>query len=310
MIAARFLPLPLLLGGCGFLSAGEDPRVIAFRGGNGYWPENSRMAIASAVLQPWDGIHVDLAVTADEVAILHRAPWLSSELCTWKSEDGSAVGDPLGEQEIRIQDYTFEYLQDNFRCGAIADKRHDEAELLADSVLSFDEALGYFGSNSGYELHFNVVHEPGDTPEPEILARAILDPWYNAGLTNAWFVSAPDEETIAAFDQRTADLGRAGQLQTAIQWPKAWADEAPAGAELGNELGQSLGLVDPVRAARAANADGVALPYTMLDRAMARKIRGADLSVQALDVRRKAVLHTLERWPLDSIVTSYPEPAP
>ena len=90
---AALLPLLVLTGGCGFIGSGDDPLVIAFRGGNGYWPENSRLALANAVLQPWDGIHVDLAVTADEVAVLYRGAYLSPELCT-----GVDPNDPTGEQ--------------------------------------------------------------------------------------------------------------------------------------------------------------------------------------------------------------------
>ena len=36
--------IPLLLAGCGFFGPG-DPQVEAWRGGAGYWPENSRTAL-------------------------------------------------------------------------------------------------------------------------------------------------------------------------------------------------------------------------------------------------------------------------
>lgn len=304
------LPLLALTGGCGFIGSGDDPMVIAYRGGNGYWPENSRLAVASAVLMPWDGIHVDLAVTADEIAVLNRGPYLSSELCTAVDPEDPEGQTPIGELEVRIQDYTFEYLQDNYRCGGIADKDHPDAQLLSDGVMSFGEAIGYFASNPGYFIQLNVIREPVNTPEPEVLARAILDPWFDAEPENRWRISAPDEETIAAFDERTASLGRAGEMETSLNWPGYWPDGIPAGTVLGTELSLSLGLTDPVGAALSANADGAVAPYATIDREMARKMKNADLALQVTEVQRPSVLHTYERWPVESIITSSPEPTP
>jgi glycerophosphoryl diester phosphodiesterase len=307
---AALLPLLALTGGCGFIGSGDDPLVIAFRGGNGYWPENSRLAIANAVLQPWDGIHIDLAVTADGVAVLHRDAYLSSELCTGVDPNDPTGEYAIGELEVRIQDYSFEHLQDNYRCGGIADPDHPDAQLLSDGLMPFDEALDYFVANPGYFIQINVVRDEVNTPDPQTLATAILDPWFDAGPTNRWRISAPDEETIEVFDAQAAALGRPGELETSLSWPGTWPDGVPAGAVVGTELALSLGLSDPVGAARSANADGVAIPYPMVDRELARKVRAADLSLQVLEVKRPSVLHTFERWPVDSIVSSSPEPTP
>ncbi len=307
---AALLPLLVLTGGCGFIGSGDDPLVIAFRGGNGYWPENSRLALANAVLQPWDGIHVDLAVTADEVAVLYRGAYLSPELCTGVDPNDPTGEQAIGEEEVRIQDYTFEELQDNYRCGGIADKDHPDAQLLSDGLMPFDEALDHFVSNPGFFIQLNVVRDEVNTPDPEILARAILDPWFNAAPENRWRISAPDNDTIEAFDARAAALGRAGELETSLTWPGYWPDGVPAGDVVGAELLLSQGLIDPVGAARGANADGVAIPYPMVDRELARKVRAADLNLQVMEVQRRSVMRTFERWPVESIVSSSPEPTP
>lgn len=307
---AALLPLLALTSGCGFIGSGDDPLVIAFRGGNGYWPENSRLAIANAVLQPWDGIHIDLAVTSDGLAVLNRGAYLSSELCAAVDPVDPTGQQAIGAEEVRIQDFTFEELQDNYRCGGIADKDHPDAQLLSDGLMPFDEALDYFVANPGYFIQINVVRDEVNTPDPQTLATAILDPWFVAAPANRWRISAPDNETIEVFDAQVAALGRAGELETSLTWPGYWPDGVPAGTVVGTELSLSLGLTDPVGAARSANADGVAIPYPMVDRELARKVRAADLNLQVMEVQRRSVMRTFERWPVESIVSSSPEPTP
>jgi len=298
---ASLLPL---LGGCGMLSAGADPAVIAFRGGAGYWPENSRHALGNVVLQPYDGVELDVAVTSDGIPVLNRGPWLAADICTTPDET------PLAEHEIRVMDYSFADLEDGFRCGVFPDQHYPDAVTVKDSVMPLDEALGVLSGNSGYLVQLNVIYDKGNTPEPEVVAQSILDTWYDIAPENRFFLSAPSRKMIDALDSHAADLGRPGEIETSLVWPEMNPDGFVTGTLIGNEIAQSIGLADVMGAAWKANSDGVALPLSLLDRQLAHKLQSNGIAVQVWGADGHSQQGALRRWPVDVVITAYPEPAP
>lgn len=305
------LALVPLLGGCGFIGAGADPLVFAFRGGAGYWPENSRHALSNALLQPYDGIQIDVAVTGDGVPVLHRGPWLSHEVCTEIGYDPNTGEGLLEQEEVLLMDFTFEELEDLYRCGGLADPSYPDVQLLEDGIMPFEEALQSFVANPGYALQFNVIYDKGNTPEPAVIAQAILDLWYLYEPDPPyWFLSAPNTAMIKALDTHAASLGRSGEIETSLVWPRSTPEGFGVGTVLGNELAQTIGLADVVGQARSANSDGIALPHSILDRQMARKLQAADLSVHVWGADSGPARSAVERWPVDVVITAYPEPAP
>lgn len=286
-----------LLPGCGFFGAGADPFQIAFRGGAGYWPENSRVAVDNALAAQYDGLHVDVVVTNDEVAVMHRGAYLSPELCT--AENGA----PFTADEVRIGDLSFEDLEDLYRCGGIANPDYPEASTAEDTLAPLSylvEALA--NGNSGALVQLNVIYKDGDTTNAESVARSVLDTWFLVDPGNRFYLSADNADIIAALDAHAAEIGRDGQVTTSLVWP----DNTSFGASAAADLGQTLGLADPVAQARAANADGVMMAAEMMDRQMARKAQSAGLQVQVWDADGKAREGAFARWPVDVVVTAFP----
>jgi len=165
--------------------------------------------------------------------------------------------------------------------------------------------------NPGYAIQLNVIYDPGNTPEPDVIAQAILDRWFNNQPDPpTWFISAPSQAMIEAIDTYAASIGRPGEVQTSLVWPQPTPDGFSLGTLVASDLAQTVGLTDLVGQARAANSDGIALPHSILSREMVRKLQANDLAVQVWGVDSSAALGAIQRWPVDAVITAYPEPAP
>lgn len=295
----RLLPLALLAG-CGFIDAGVDPVVEAHRGAAGYWPQNSRTAMLGSIDAGYGGLEFDLVLTADGVPVLSHDPWLHEELCT--TADGGAI-----EERIFIQDLDFDTLQADYLCGGVEDPENPDAELVAETVMSFDELLEAMVDAPEMLFHIDVKYEPEETPAPEVFAEEIMSRFVVADLPNPWFVSANLPELVQAFeawgDEHDVDV------PSLVTWPRFTPETSDVAVAIGNELGASTGLVDMASVADAAGADGVSVPFQVIDRQLASFARDQGYFVAVWTVNDEALLQALQGWPIDAVITDYPERA-
>ena len=288
----------MLLGGCGFIDAGADPLIEAHRGGAGYWPQNSRTAMLGSIDAGYDGLEFDLVLTSDGVPVLSHDPWLHEDLCT------TTAGDALGER-IFIQDLELATLQADYLCGGVQDPESLDAEIVAEPVMTFDELLEAMVDAPEMLFHIDVKYEPDETPGPDVFAEEIMSRFVAADLPNPWFVSANLAELVLAFEGWGADNGV--DVPSLVTWPRFTPDTSDVMVAVGNELGASTGLVDMVSVADAAGADGVSVPYQVIDRQLAALARSQGLFVAIWTVNDQAMLQALQGWPIDAVVTDYPE---
>ncbi len=289
------------LGGCGFFGSGDSPFQLAFRGGAGYWPENSRIAVDNALALQYDGVQVDVTVTADEIPVLHRSPTLSPEVCT------ATTGLEFAEGEVVIADLLFEELEDQYRCGGVVNPDYPDAATAQDIITPltyFRDAVA--DGNQASLVQLNIVWDKDVSLDAETTARAVLDTWWEVDPADRFFVSTSSPELIEALGAHTAELGRAGQLTTSLVWP----DVDGFGGSASVDLAQTLGVADPVARAKGANADGILMEADMIDREMVRKLRAAELDVQVWGTDGDARYNAVARWPVDAILTAYPKPEP
>ena len=294
----RLIPLTMLLGGCGFIDAGADPLIEAHRGGAGYWPQNSRTAMLGSIDAGYDGLEFDLVLTSDGVPVLSHDPWLHEDLCT------TTAGDALGDR-IFIQDLELATLQADYLCGGVQDPESLDAEIVAEPVMTFDELLEAMVDAPEMLFHIDVKYEPDETPGPDVFAEEIMSRFVAADLPNPWFVSANLAELVLAFEGWGADNGV--DVPSLVTWPRFTPDTSDVMVAVGNELGASTGLVDMVSVADAAGADGVSVPYQVIDRQLAALARSQGLFVAIWTVNDQAMLQALQGWPIDAVVTDYPE---
>lgn len=292
-----FLWAALLASGCGFLDASTTPVVEAHRAGAGYWPENSRAAVMATIERGDPGIEFDLALTSDRVPVLVHDPWLSAEKCT--TENGELLAAPKPVQEL-----TFDELRSRYRCGGVADPATPTAQLIAEPLMSFDEALLALQAAPEMTIHLDIKYEPDSIFTPEIFAEEILGRWERAGLPNPVYATANLAELLAAFKERSPEM------TTSLIWPRFPPGSSATPIALGAELTTVLGVEDLTALARRSHADGLCIPYQVLDRQAVEFLRQEGLRVQVWTLNTKALLSTYCRWPVDAVITDFPEDAP
>jgi len=295
----RLLTALLMLGalgaGCGPADANQAV-VIAHRAGAGYWPENSRTALRGSIQRGFHGVEMDFTLTKDLVPVVAHDPWLSETLCT--RADGTLLSG-----KVMIQDLTLAELQSGYRCGGIADPATPLAEVVADTVMTMDEALDILEAAPDMLIHFDLKAERGQTPSAEAFAEQILGRWRAKGLPNPMYVDSGLPEVLAAFEAR-------GPVTTTLSRPFFPAGSSGAAVIVQQELANLVGVDDVIAKAKQAGADGVCLPYLIVDQNLVASARRAGLQVQLFSPNTRSVLDYFCRWPVDVLISDYPGEAP
>lgn len=296
----------VLLGVCAYLSAGcglsdapGDPLVIAHRVAAGLWPENSRTALNGALARNFAGIEVDLVLTKDEIPILSHDPWMTREYCT--RADGTEL--PDGER-LYIRDFTLAELHERFRCGGVPHTDHPDAVVVADTHVTLDEMIALLRGAPRMWVQLDVKYEPGFTADPETYAKEILERWKDAELPNPVFASANLPELLRGFRAEWP------ALETTLIWPRFTADTSNTATALTNELTTRIGVQDLAARIIDAQANGVAIAWQLADRQVVEALREEGFKVQLWTVNGESRMAAFCRWPVDALITDYPEEVP
>jgi len=296
MTCARLSLLAALLAtACG---GGSDTRpvIVAHRASASLWPENSRTAIHGSIERGFPGIEFDVTLTRDEVPVLAHDPWLSETLCT------TADGAPLSGR-VFIQDLTLEELQQGYRCGGVPNPDMPGAEVVADTLMTLDEALDALVAAPEMLVHVDLKCEPDLTPSAEAFAEQIMGRWEARGLPNPMYVDSGLPAVLDAFRAR-------GPVTTSLSWPWFPAGVSPTRIVLDHELITRLGADNWVHAAKRAKADGVVIPYQMADEHLIRMAHHEGLKVQVFSPNTEELLEYFCDWPMDVLITDFPQEAP
>lgn len=297
--ALPWIALCALVAGCGPGSASTSPLVIAHRAGTGYWPENSRTAVEGAIARGFKAIEVDLVLTKDAIPVLAHDVSLSPEHCT--RTDGTPLGD---DEEILIKDLTLAELHRDFVCGGIADPDHPDAEVVAAPHLTFDGMLDRLEAAPGMVVHLDVKWHPEKTLDADTYAEAILGRWEGASLPNPVYATADRADLLRAFRRRMPGL------ETAVIWPRFDPERSNVLTAVENELGVTFGVQSLGAIILDAEADGIAIAWQVIDRHAVEHLRAEGFTVRTWTVNSPSLLERFCGWPLDGLITDYPEDAP
>lgn len=285
----------LLVTACGEVSE-PRPLLIAHRAGSGYWPENSRTAVLGSIQRRYPGIEVDVTLTKDGVPVLAHDPWLNETLCT------TVDGAPLPGR-VLIKDLMLEQLREGYRCGGVANPDAPEAQVVADTLMTLDELLDALAEAPEMLLHLDLKCQPELTPSAEEFAEQIMTRWWAHGLPNPMYVDSGWPEVLEAFRAR-------GPVTTTLSWPKFPAEDSATLIVLEHELITRVGANDMVAAALKAGSDGVVIPYQMADQHLVEIAHREGLKVQLFAPNTRELLEYFCDWPVDVLITDFPEEAP
>lgn len=280
----------------------DPPRVEAHRAAAGYWPENSAAAVHGCIAADFDGIEIDLVLTADGEAVLNHAPWLEPGRCTLA--DGTAL-----DGRVRIADFRLEDLQADFVCGGQPDPEHPAAEVLPEPILSFDEFLAALDdAPASQRIHLDWKVEPPETAPVDDWLEPVLDRWWAADRPQRLVVSANTPEALLAAEDHARAQGRA--LHTLLIFPFAASGADPNAVGLGVERDTLLGKVDYVDQIEAAGADGIAVNWEIAEKGQVIRASRAGYEVALWTLNEPRLLERYSRWPVDTLITDYPGSAP
>ncbi|HZN91699.1 MAG TPA: glycerophosphodiester phosphodiesterase family protein [Myxococcales bacterium] len=286
----------LAAAGCGALPpAGFPPLVVAHRSGTGNWPENSRTAVLGAVAAGYPGIEFDLVLTSDRVPVLSHDAALNPQLCT--RADGTA----LGTDPVYIKDLTLQELHAGYRCGGVPHPDHPSAQVVADMHLTLDELIAAVEGHPDLLLHFDVKFEPERTLDATTFADEILGRWSTSGLPNPWYMSSSQPEFIGIATERGA--------RVSYTLPRNVPGAGSTGSAVIGEVLAKIGVADQIGLARQSGATGLNVAYQLVDRAVVDAARREGLTVQVWTVNAPDLLDFYCRWPMDTLITDYPERA-
>lgn len=279
------------------------PLVLAHRAGSGQWPQNSRTAVLSSIAaatreQPpgaYQGIEVDVVLTRNGVPVLSHDPWIDPAACTL------ADGRPLTERRL-IRELTWTEARSTFLCGGLADPEFPDVTPRAETLMTLDEVLQALRAAPAMALYLDLKIDGDLTREAADYAQAVFERWDREKLPNRLFVEGPSQSALEEYRHA------AGTPFTAVlSFPVFSASENPTWTGAKAWFRVLFGFASPQTAGRAAHADAVAAPRQILTERTALDVRRAGLEVAVFPANTRAELSTLCDWPIDVILTDYPE---
>lgn len=288
----------LALAGCGLVDAPGTPMLEGHRFGAGNWPENSRTALAGALAAGYRALEFDLVLTKDKVPVLSHDAAISPLKCTYA--DGTDIPET---PPLYVKDYTLAELHAQFLCGGKPDPAMEGVEVVADTHMTFDEVIAAVASHPDVTMHIDVKYEPEKTLPLQDFFDYGIARWRAAGLANPWYVSSSELD----FLQKAKEEGIPGRSLT---WPKFPAGANTTMTAIGAELAAQLGFGTPIGLAQEAGANMMNLTYQVVDRSTVEAAKQLGWQVQLWTLDDPSALAEYCTWPVDALITDYPERAP
>ncbi|MCY3767801.1 MAG: glycerophosphodiester phosphodiesterase family protein [Gammaproteobacteria bacterium] len=276
------------------------PQIHGHRGARGLFPENSLVAIQSAVQCGCDAIEVDLCISADDQVVVHHDPVLSP--CLVRGPGGRWI-----EEEIRVRELTVRELQ-SFDIGRIRPGteygttfRHQQP-VDGTTIPTLEECVRLVDRLQA-DILFNLELkstplDPASTPPMADFARIVAAELNRLDLVEHAFVQSFDWRLPRAVQRLVPGL-KIG-FTTGLEFegkPDAWTDYH----DLKNFNAQIPVMVKAL-GAHVWSSDHRCL--TRSEVALAHDL-GLELNVWTVNTTRD--MEKWIEWEADAITTDYPD---
>lgn len=285
-----------LIAGCGYLNAPGDPLVEAHAGGQGHYPANTLAAFEHALAAGYPAIEFDLGMMADGELVLAHDPWLDGQRCT-------DLNDVPLTKTLWLADYTLDELADTVRCGGVPNPDFPDAAVVSEPLTAYTTLLDLLVGHPELTLHHDLKYDPALGVSAEAWPDALLPAWEAAALPNPWYVDSPFPELIRVFEAQ-------GDIRTSLGWPTWELDKNQVGTVLAAEFAVGVGVESILAAVEDAGADSVGIYWQNADRFVVEDLTHRGIGVQVYAPETEVQLDDFCRWPLEAIITDYPERVP
>lgn len=296
---------------CGLATCALAIDLQGHRGARGLLPENTLPAFERAIELGVDTLELDTGVTKDGVVVVSHDRRLSPDLA--RGPDGEWVDEPGPLLHELTAAEVAQYDVGRIKPGSRTARRFPEQQPRDGTPiprLSQVLALGHEHPSLRFNIETKLVpHAPGDTPEPEAFAAAVIQAVRDSG------VSA-ERVAIQSFDWRTLTAVKrlAPEIATVcLTAQQRWLDNVQFGRDgaspwtVGLDIDDHNGSVPKlVKAAGCATWS----PYHRdLSANALAEAQALGLKVVVWTVNDPDVMRTLKDMGVDGIITDYPDRA-
>lgn len=268
--------------------APRDFALIGHRGARGLFPENTLEGFAAAIALGLRMIELDIAVTADDVAIVHHNPCLNPDLTRDRRGDWlTAPGPPIRQLRLEeLRDYDVGRIKPG---SAYARRFPDQSPADGARIPSLAEVLA-LDPRIVWAIELKTFpQQPELTVAPEHMADLVL--------AIAEAQNASQRIILQSFDWRGLDHLQRHYPGIAL----AWLTEKAASGD-----SSALGRV-AAAASRAADGARWMPQFTELDARTVQAAHAQGLAVIPWDANDATAIERALAWRVDGIITDRPD---
>jgi glycerophosphoryl diester phosphodiesterase len=276
----------------------------AHRGGRGLRPENTLAAFENAIRLGVTTLELDIAITADGVAVISHEPALYPG--TARDADGRWLKEPgplihaltLAE----VQRYDIGRLNPELAYGKpFASQQAVDGQRIP-TLASLFALVKQLGANDvQFDIETKVFpHRPNDTVTPEVFVDTLLAAIRAAGMSERVMIQSFDWRTLALV-QRLEPAMRTVYLTIESRNSNNVQDPAWTAGRIARDYPSVPAMI------KAAGGRIWAPNYNNIDATSAQRAHDVGLQLVPWTVNEAADMRRLIDWGVDGIITDYPD---
>lgn len=255
---------------------------------SGHERENSLSALSKALSYGYGGVEFDVVLSKDNKLVLHHDYWIDRNRC--REKDGVQL-----TKRVLLRDYTVDELNQLWVCRDVVNEN---------SFLTISDLILALTAYPNVALNIDIKYEQKYTAPIDDYVHAVLT-FIQQHPQRKIFVSTSSKQISLSLKRETDapiffDFPHFGSHQP------HWRHVLIA---LQTKIGIFMGIVDFVVVSKDARADGVSIPYQILSYRQAEEIKSSGLLLQVWTPNTKDLLHKYCSWPIDILLSDYPERA-
>jgi glycerophosphoryl diester phosphodiesterase len=276
----------------------------AHRGGRGLRPENTLAAFENAIRLGVTTLELDIAITADGVAVISHEPALYPG--TTRDGDGRWLKEPgpliRSLTLAEVQRYDVGRLNPESAYGKpFASQQPIDGQRIP-TLASLFALVGHLGaSDVQFDIETKVFpNRPNDTVTPEVFVDTLLAAIRAAGMTKRVMIQSFDWRTLALVQRLEPGL-RTVYLTIESRNANNAQDPAWTAGRMARDYASVPAMV------KAAGGAIWAPNFNNVDASSAQRAHDLGLQLVPWTVNEAADMRRLIDWGVDGIITDYPD---
>ncbi len=276
----------------------------AHRGGRGLRPENTLAAFENAIKIGVTTLELDIAITADGVAVISHEPALYPG--TARDADGRWLNDPgplINSLTLaQVQRYDVGRLNPDLAYGKpFAEQQSQDGQRIPTLASLFALVKQIGASDVQFDIETKVFpNRPNDTPAPESFVKTLLAVIRDAGMTERVMIQSFDWRTLELV-QRLEPGMRTVYLTVQNRNSNNVEDPSWTAGRLARDHPSVAHMV------KAAGGTIWSPNFNNIEQSAVKHAHELGLQIIPWTVNETADMRRLIDWGVDGIITDYPD---